>query len=579
LFKNNAGDVYAKGERGYLSIKLEGNHGNPSAIGARVTVKDETGRIQTREVEGGTAGHSYQHSLPLEFGFGEYDGKVDVTVRWPRGRIESYTDLNINKELSIAEPEGFPDLVITDLIPSISEPEEGALVKLSARVANWGKTTAEQCRVRFFDGDTFDKLDPEDQTPEQIGETQWISGGIGPGKSMTVSVKWDTSGELGDHDIWAHVDQSVPSEDNEYNNIKLIQITVREPNTPPVPVLTAAATTVELPEAVVNFDATDSYDDGTITGYYYDFGDGEFTGWVDTPMVEYRYTRAGTYTASLVVKDDRDTISEGQSFLKITVNEAYVNKPPVIVDVLMSDEVYTSFIVNLQAMAEDPDDDIEEYIFTVEAGVIMAIDNMAAWGTPDEPGIYELEIKVLDSVGNYDIMTMDIDVQPLPLEYKFDLNARAYVGPDEITPGTDDTSTLFVEVIWDDVLSESRKNLHGSDVRSVTADLSALEGSDRAALNDRGKNGDVEAGDGIYSLEITVGTNTDPKLYRIPVTVELADGRTLEDDAGLMVLEGAKRDRRVSPADRIFNLPGFDAGIVVVALISVMLVVGKRNRR
>jgi hypothetical protein len=73
-----------------LTVRLAGGHGNPTAIGARVTVvlADETS--QTAEVYGGS-GYLSQSSAALVFGLGE-TGRVErIRVRWPDGESTSHT--------------------------------------------------------------------------------------------------------------------------------------------------------------------------------------------------------------------------------------------------------------------------------------------------------------------------------------------------------------------------------------------------------------------------------------------------------------------------------------------------------
>ena len=64
---------------------------------------------------------------------------------------------------------------------------------------------------------------------------------------------------------------------------------------------------------------------------------------------------------------------------------------------------------------------------------------------------------------------------------------------------------------------------------SVTADLSLLGGSPTAALNDSGTNGDAVAGDGIYSLSLTLGTNVATGTLLLPISYIDDQGRTGTD--------------------------------------------------
>lgn len=83
---------------------ISGFNSNINAIGARVEVT--AGSITTvREVSGG-AGRGSFNSLPLEFGLGSATSIDNVTVRWPDGIFEDFTNVNINQINQIKEGEG-----------------------------------------------------------------------------------------------------------------------------------------------------------------------------------------------------------------------------------------------------------------------------------------------------------------------------------------------------------------------------------------------------------------------------------------------------------------------------------------
>lgn len=88
IFVNELGD---QSENHPIRIRLNGTPGNPNAIGARVTVKAGDLKPQTAEV---TAGNGYlsQSSSDLIFAVpGDAEGEIDVTVRWPDGKISEST--------------------------------------------------------------------------------------------------------------------------------------------------------------------------------------------------------------------------------------------------------------------------------------------------------------------------------------------------------------------------------------------------------------------------------------------------------------------------------------------------------
>ena len=91
LFRNNGTSNH------WLQVRLIGCN-NRSAIGARVTV--ESDRVQVREVSGGS-GFASQDSLPAEFGLGDWDDPVTVTVRWPGGFLTPLTGVLPDRIITI----------------------------------------------------------------------------------------------------------------------------------------------------------------------------------------------------------------------------------------------------------------------------------------------------------------------------------------------------------------------------------------------------------------------------------------------------------------------------------------------
>jgi hypothetical protein len=91
----------------FLNIRLRGTKSNRSAIGARVTVEVGAKRW-TDEVRSGESFYS-QSSMTLHFGLGAAQ-KVDrVTVRWPGGKTETWSNLTANAKCTLTEGTPSPD--------------------------------------------------------------------------------------------------------------------------------------------------------------------------------------------------------------------------------------------------------------------------------------------------------------------------------------------------------------------------------------------------------------------------------------------------------------------------------------
>lgn len=88
----------------YLNIKARGTRSNRDAIGTKITLEAE-GRIFTDEINAGS-GFASQNSLTLHFGLGNLKRIDKLTVVWPNGNQEIYTDLPVNATLRLIEEEG-----------------------------------------------------------------------------------------------------------------------------------------------------------------------------------------------------------------------------------------------------------------------------------------------------------------------------------------------------------------------------------------------------------------------------------------------------------------------------------------
>jgi parallel beta-helix repeat protein len=74
-------------------------------------------------------------------------------------------------------------------------------------------------------------------------------------------------------------------------------------NTPPTAVLWTDKILV-APNQNVTFVGADSYDDGRVDQYFFDFGDSRNSGWTTLTLFDHSYSSTGSYTAGLRVIDD-----------------------------------------------------------------------------------------------------------------------------------------------------------------------------------------------------------------------------------------------------------------------------------
>ena len=87
-----------------IAVRLRGTKSNRDAIGARVTV--ETDRVQKTRILQCGSGFLSQHSKELVIGLGASERLVKLTVSWPSGDTQVFTDVPLNARVRIVEGGG-----------------------------------------------------------------------------------------------------------------------------------------------------------------------------------------------------------------------------------------------------------------------------------------------------------------------------------------------------------------------------------------------------------------------------------------------------------------------------------------
>ena len=103
----------------WLRIRARGVVSNRDAIGARITLW-AGGRRQIREVGSGSSYLSH-HSLTTHFGLGGATRIDTMRVEWPTGWVDVFTDLDVDRTITIAEGDSREPLVFTgpDAVPGV----------------------------------------------------------------------------------------------------------------------------------------------------------------------------------------------------------------------------------------------------------------------------------------------------------------------------------------------------------------------------------------------------------------------------------------------------------------------------
>jgi hypothetical protein len=93
----------------WINILCEGTLSNRSGIGAKVRTMATIGGNpvwQLRQV--GESGYRSQNSLNVEFGFGDATIIDSLTIEWPSGILDVYTDLPVNQFMTAIEGQAIP---------------------------------------------------------------------------------------------------------------------------------------------------------------------------------------------------------------------------------------------------------------------------------------------------------------------------------------------------------------------------------------------------------------------------------------------------------------------------------------
>ena len=200
--QNVHGGTYETGEQitlyfeasanSYVSVYVEYPDGHTQSIVNMWVKGGETHTIDGRL--GDTPGYRIYH-IRAEDNYGNiaYD-QCYITVKGPK----------------------MPDLVITDITWSPSEPEEGDTMTFTVYIKNQGEASSGSCTVKCY-------VDGGEIGSDRIGS-------LSPGQSTTVSFTWTTpKGSAGSHTVKAIVDvANEVSESNENNNERSETLTVKE---------------------------------------------------------------------------------------------------------------------------------------------------------------------------------------------------------------------------------------------------------------------------------------------------------------------------------------------------------------
>ncbi len=537
LFRNNGGS------NKWLEVELEASGSNRAAIGARVEVS-YNGITQMKEVEGGTAGHSYQHSLVQHFGFGDHYGKVDVEVWWPSGEVTQLSGVELDRKIIVRDHDC--DITIFEVSFSNSEPGEGEIVTIGATIQNAGRLSIESATIKFFEGDI---------TTNPIGME--IVNDIDPGKEKNLQIQWDTTDKVGEHTITVLIENVNPPEDYTEDNLvsrnivvkkyvpdlTISKISLSNPEPEEGESITITATIQNIGELEANY-ARIKFFDGDINTILIGIDDVHTIGpgsYKNANVVWDTTGKEGIHEISVLIEDvepDEENVQNNVDSMEIEVKEPGQepeqpppeNHPPVIVEFTAEPPtIPVRGSCTLTVLAEDVDGDSLTYTYDAPDGTIQGYGSIVFWNAPENEGAYEISVTVRDTSGAEDIESVHVEVKAnVPPQIK---SVNAF--PESVRNNGVDT-VLFEAKVKDENGLE--------DIEEVKIDLTEIGGSSDQRMADDGSEGDLLAGDGVYSFETVIpeGVTSGEKTFRI--TVKDKSGEKCSENLTMQVLPSDKED-------------------------------------
>jgi PKD repeat protein len=278
-----------------------------------------------------------------------------------------------------------PDLAVTenDLTMNATDLDEGDPVTFNATAWNLGGVDQLGVTVEvLFDGSVVDtKILDFDVTFRNITH-QWTA-------------------EWGPHSFGIRIDPNdLVDELNENNNEAVINFYV---NKLPVPVLDVTPTeTYTLNPVTAN--ASASSDDGTVTKFMFDWGDGKKTNWLVNPVSSHAYLDDGVYNISLKVMDNNSIEVEIDSPIQVTI----LNRMPHVNMTFTSYQTHTYTDIAFDGTrSSDMDGEITmEWDF---GDGIITNETMPLHNWSDD-GSYRVTLTVTDDDGAENSTSVDITV-------------------------------------------------------------------------------------------------------------------------------------------------------------------------
>lgn len=164
----------------------------------------------------------------------------------------------------------------------------------------------------------------------------------------------------------------------------------------------------------VTFNGTGSYDaEGQTLSYWWNFGDGAFTGWQPNAVVEHTYASTGNYYAKLWVRDSCGATSPPDTMYMTVTNppvNCTGNQPPTANAGNAPDLDVNEVHVFTAAGSSDPNHSLDELTFLWNFGDGTSATGYSVAHSYSEPGTYMVSLMVTDPCGRGAVATDSVNV-------------------------------------------------------------------------------------------------------------------------------------------------------------------------
>ena len=353
--------LHTVGARAY-----DGEDHSPVKSVAVIVDNDMTNRAPVANITSPQTGSNYSINQTIFLRGNESydpdDGPEDLNFSWDMGDGEILYGMNVNHSYS----------------------EKAALVTVTLRVYDGDREDSDSIQL-FIDNTPPVAVAGEDRTAE-LGEVIIFNGSRSYDPDLWDRIEnytWNMgNGEVLYGDEHGVVEYAYTVGGGQYevtltvadmrNTTDRDSLTVTLNNTLPIAILglpsKEVCTNVDL-----FFDAIDSHDpDGEVVEYYFDFGDGESSGWISYPGANHTYLIPGEYAPRLKVKDALGGISLWNS-VDITVLAEPNQRPLITITSPLADAIVASPLI-VEGTSNDPDamDTIRTVEVTISGNKMLA---------------------------------------------------------------------------------------------------------------------------------------------------------------------------------------------------------------